>query len=183
MTSLFLKLIFSLVCVVATPKPKPVADRAVEDAAPGTTAAKTAEKKVGGPPSIFDEVEGMLIKKLTAPFDYDRQAKRDPFRLPELSAIDIQLGGYFGPFLELQDVPLSDIKIKALILDPVNPKAVVAYKAAEDKIISRKVKVGDYLGENFGYIQAIRDGQIIIVQTFVEGDQKLTTTKTLNIRK
>ena len=96
----------------------------VEDAAaPGADAKakdkteKTTDKKKTETPSIFDEEEGMLVKKLTTPFEYDRQSKRDPFRLPEVSAIEIPLGGYFGPFLELQEVSLNDFKIKALILN------------------------------------------------------------------
>ncbi len=133
--------------------------------------------------SVFDEEEGMIVKKLTSPFEYDRQTRRDPFRLPEISGIEIPLGAYFGPFLELQEIPLNDIKIKALILDPIRPKAIISYLNHENKTTNRKVFVGDYLGENYGLIQAIREGQIIIVQTFVEGDKKLTTTKTLNIRK
>ncbi len=177
----FLKLIISISCWVFAQEPAP-ADLSVEDAAPDATAQK-AEKKAAGPPSMFEEEEGMLVKKLTTPFEYDRQAKRDPFRLPELTNIDVQLGGYFGPFLELQEVPLDTIKVRALILDPVSPKAVVAFKGDEEKMVSRKVKIGDFIGESFGVVQAIREGQIIVVQTFVEGDQKLTTTKTLNIRK
>ena len=133
--------------------------------------------------SVFDEEEGMIVKKLTTPFEYDRQTRRDPFRLPEISGVEIPLGAYFGPFLELQEIALSDIRIKALILDPIRPKAIISFLNHENKSTTRKVVVGDYLGENFGIIQAIREGQIIVVQTFVEGDKKLTTTKTLNIRK
>lgn len=157
----------------------PVIDSAtsVEDAASPVPIKNT------GPISAFLEEEGMIVKKLTAPFEYDRQSKRDPFRLPEVSGIEIPLGAYFGPFLELQEIRLEDIKIKALLLDPVRPKAVISFKNYEDKIVNRKIFIGDYVGENFGIVQAIREGQVVIVQTFVEGDQKLTTTKTLNIRK
>jgi Tfp pilus assembly protein PilP len=133
--------------------------------------------------SAFDEEEGMIVKKLTSPFDYDRTSRRDPFRLPEISGVEIPLGAYFGPFLDLQEIPLDEIKIKALILDPIRPKAIISFMDHDNKPVNRKVFVGDYIGENYGIIQSIREGQIIIVQTFVEGDKKLTTTKTLNIRK
>jgi Tfp pilus assembly protein PilP len=161
---------------------KPPAENEVvslEDAPPPVDTKKTTDASL----SIFDEEEGMLVKKLTMPFEYDRQAKRDPFRLPEVSAVEIPLGGYFGPFLELQEVQLESIKIKALILDPVRPKAVVAFKNNDDKEVSRKIHVGDYIGENFGRVHAIRENQIVVIQTFVEGQQKSTTMKTLNIRK
>jgi Tfp pilus assembly protein PilP len=133
--------------------------------------------------SVFDEEEGMLVKKLTTPFEYDRQSKRDPFRLPELSGVEIPLGAYFGPFLELQEIRLENVRIQALILDPIRPKAVISFDNYAGKKVTRKIFIGDYLGENFGIVQSIREGQVIVVQTFVEGDQKSTTTKTLNIRK
>ncbi len=175
-------LIFQLLIQVhaqSTPEIQPpTADEtAVEDATP------PVPTKAAPNVSAFDEEEGMIVKKLTSPFEYDRQSRRDPFRLPEISGVEIPLGAYFGPFLELQEVPLVDIKIKALILDPVHPKAIISYLNHENKTVTRKVVIGDYLGENYGIIQAIREGQIIVVQTFVEGDKKLTTTKTLNIRK
>lgn len=145
--------------------------------------AKSPVDEKKAPTSVFDEEEGMLVKKLTTPFEYDRQSKRDPFRLPEVSGIEIPLGAYFGPFLELQEVRLENIKIQALILDPIRPKAVISFENYAGKKVTRKIFIGDYLGENFGIVQAIREGQVIVVQTFVEGDQKSTTTKTLNIRK
>ncbi len=157
--------------------PKVDSSTSVEDATSPVPVKNT------GPVSVFDEEEGTLVKRLTAPFEYDRQSKRDPFRLPEVSGIEIPLGAYFGPFLELQEVKLDEIKIKALLLDPVRPKAVISFKNYENKFVNRKIFIGDYVGENFGIVQAIREGQVVIVQTFVEGDQKLTTTKTLNIRK
>lgn len=184
MRVLFL-LIFSLIFI------QPVWPQSPPDIKPPTADSATSVEdapspvpvKNTGPSSAFDEEEGMLVKKITAPFEYDRQSKRDPFRLPEVSGIEIPLGAYFGPLLELQEVRLADIKIKALLLDPVRPKAVISFKNYEDKMVNRKIFIGDYVGENFGIVQAIREGQIVIVQTFVEGDQKLTTTKTLNIRK
>jgi Tfp pilus assembly protein PilP len=178
MLFLFLFQYFIQTNVQAAPdiQPPSSAEVAVEDATPPVPSKSTVI-------SAFDEEEGMIVKKLTAPFEYDRTSKRDPFRLPEISGLEIPLGAYFGPFLELQEVALNEVKIKALILDPIRPKAVISYVNHENKTINRKVVVGDYLGENFGVIQAIREGQIIIVQTFVEGDKKLTTTKTLNIRK
>ncbi len=177
----FLLLFHFLTVVQAQPapdiKPPTAEETAVEDAASPVPVKNTS------PVSAFDEEEGMIVKKLTSPFEYDRQTRRDPFRLPEISGVEIPLGAYFGPFLELQEIPLTDIKIKALILDPIHPKAIISFLNHENKVTNRKVVVGDYLGENYGIIQAIREGQIIIVQTFVEGDKKLTTTKTLNIRK
>jgi Tfp pilus assembly protein PilP len=161
-------------------KPPTVDDSTSVEDAPSPVPIKKTETPI----SAFDEEEGMIVKRLTAPFEYDRQAKRDPFRLPEVSGVEIALGAFFGPFLELQEVRLEDVKIKALLLDPLRPKAVISFSQDNNtKQVTRKIFVGDYLGENFGIVQAIREGQIVVVQTFVEGDKKFTTTKTLSIRK
>lgn len=126
--------------------------------------------------------QGSLVKRLTEPFDYARENKRDPFQLPESKESPLILGAYFGPFLPLQEIRLSDVKLKGILMDRTKPKAIIEImENGKPKLI--RVRVGDFLGENFGVIQAIREGKIIIVQTLGEGDQKSTSTITLSIRK
>lgn len=124
-----------------------------------------------------------LVKRLTEPFLYDAEGKRDPFILPETRETPLLPGAYFGPFLPLQEIPLKDIVIKGIILDRVKSKAILEIVDYKDKKKLVKVSVGDYLGENFGVIQAIQEGKVIVVQTLGEGDQKSTSTITLTIRK
>lgn len=134
------------------------------------------------PPSVFDIPAGeSLVSRLTKPFDYEREGKRDPFRLPAAKVTPLQPGALFGPFLPLQEVKLADVTVKGIVLDSVSPKALIAVKG--EKTEMHRIAVGDYLGEDFGVVQAIRDGQVIIVQTFGEGNKKSTTTRTLYIRK
>jgi Tfp pilus assembly protein PilP len=133
--------------------------------------------------TLFTEGGGSLVKRLTEPFIYDRSGKRDPFLLPETKEAPLLPGAYFGPFLAIQELKLKNITIKGIIMDPVKPKALISYKNEKDEVITQTLRVGDYLGENFGVVQAIRDGKIIIVQTLGEGDKKSTSTITLSIRK
>lgn len=134
---------------------------------------------------MHDEIpaqQGSLVKRLTESFNYERENKRDPFLLPEAKEAPLLPGAYFGPFLPLQEIKLSDVVIKGILMDRVKPKAIIQIMDnGKPRLI--KVQVGDYLGENFGIIQAIREGKIIIVQTFGEGEKKSTSTITLSIRK
>lgn len=143
-----------------------------------------------GSPEIAPEddiTQGSLVKRLTEPFSYEREGKRDPFLLPETKEAPLLPGSYFGPFLPLQEVRLKDVIIKGIIMDRVKPKAFLQIPTEGAKggkgTHMVRVGVGDYLGENFGVIQAIREGKIIIVQTLGEGDKKSTSTITLSIRK
>lgn len=139
--------------------------------------------------ALADEVgSGSLVQRLTEPFLYDREGKRDPFLLPETKEVALLPGAYFGPFLPLQEVELKNVVIKGIILDRVKPKAILEIPmgsgtGAESKKSLVKVSIGDYLGENFGVIRSIQEGKIIIVQTLGEGEQKSTSTITLSIRK
>ncbi|MCB9072973.1 MAG: pilus assembly protein PilP [Bdellovibrionaceae bacterium] len=149
----------------------------------GNASSQTMNPMQDSSDLFSEEAEGSIVKRLTEPFNYEREGRRDPFVLPEAKKAPLLPGSYFGPFLPLQEVHLSDVTIKGIIEDPVKPTALIAFKNYKGKEILKKVGVGDYLGENFGVIQAIRDGKIIIVQTFGEGDKKSTSTITLSIRK
>lgn len=142
----------------------------------------------GGAPLVSDEDvanQGSLVKRLTEPFNYSREGKRDPFLLPEAKEAPLLPGSYFGPFLPLQEIRIKDVVVKGIIMDRVKPKAFIEIpdERSEKKTQMVRIGVGDYLGENFGMVQAIQEGKIIIVQTLGEGDKKSTSTITLSIRK
>lgn len=125
---------------------------------------------------------GSLVKRLTEPFNYERANKRDPFLLPEAKEAPLLPGSFFGPFLPLQELKLSDVVIKGIIMDNVKPKAIIQMNDVKGKPVLMRIGIGDYLGENFGVIQAIRDGKVIVVQTLGEGERKSTSTVVLSIR-
>ncbi len=178
--------------------PEPVVEESAPEMGDAGDAGETGdEAQADQAPPVDDSAmavdeqlanQGSLVKRLTEPFNYVRKGKRDPFLLPETKEAPLLPGSYFGPFLPLQEVKLQDVVIKGIIMDRVKPKAFIqipddspGLKQKKSRIV--KVTVGDYLGENFGIIQAIREGKIIIVQTLGEGQQKSTSTITLSIRK
>jgi Tfp pilus assembly protein PilP len=125
------------------------------------------------------------VSSLTRPFIYDPTGKRDPFSAPETKLDVVKPSGLFGPLLAAQEIKLDDVTVKGIVLDPVRPRALIQYPDPNKQGAKIKtwVAVKDYLGENFGVVSAIRDGQVIILQTLEEGDKKSTTTRTLTIRK
>jgi Tfp pilus assembly protein PilP len=133
------------------------------------------------PPAEGDSFVSSLIK----PFEYDSTNKRDPFAPPEVSLEAPRPVGLFGPLLPMQEVKLDDVKLKGIVLNPTHPVALVQFPGPtkESGMVKARVSVRDYLGENFGIVSAIRDGQVVIVQTLDQGDKKSTTTRTLTIRK
>lgn len=173
---------------ISEPTPEAAAPAPTEDpavAAPSTaTEAPAAPPVAELPPPKMEEPmeEESLVITLTKPFVYDRAGKRDPFAAPVGKPPPLIPGEVFGPFLELQEIPLESIVLKGIFLDPVSPKVLIEYDVKGKKTFKR-LTIRDYLGENFGVISSIRDGQVIVVQTLDQGDQKSTTTRTLTIRK
>jgi Tfp pilus assembly protein PilP len=149
---------------------------------PSETAAPAAGATTVNSPSV----EGSsFVSSLIKPFNYESANKRDPFAPPEVSLEAPRPVGLFGPLLAMQEVKLDEVKLKGIILNPTHPVALVQYPDPNKAgaTLKAKISVKDYLGENFGVVSAIRDGQVIIVQTLDQGDKKSTTTRTLTIRK
>lgn len=121
------------------------------------------------------------VKEYSKPFVYSSQGQRDPFVLPE-GINPLVPGPYFGPFLELQEVKLDNVKLKGVFLDPSRPKVLLQVRIGDKEQMVR-LGTNDYIGENFGYIAAIRDSEMIVVQTFDQGNKKYSTTRTISIEK
>ena len=131
-----------------------------------------------------DEQNGTIqssVQEYSKPFIYRADGQRDPFVLPE-GINPLVPGPYFGPFLELQEVKLDSVKLKGVFLDPSRPKALIQVRIGDKEQMVR-LGTNDYIGENFGYIAAIRDSEIVVVQTFDQGNKKYSTTRTISIEK
>lgn len=162
----------------AAPAPTPAADSSghVETATPPD--AETY------PPATTMTTDESGMMKLIQPFVYNKtETSRDPFKLPEVSLVPLTPGPFFGPFLGSQDINLDDVTLKGIILDPTRPKALIGYKDSNGKDTMTTVTIGDAIGDNFGRVQAIRDGKVIIVQTLEENGAWRTTTRVISVRK
>jgi Tfp pilus assembly protein PilP len=162
------------------------------EAAPAPDAAKADKAKDGDNDGLADgkitdmsAASGINLAELIKPIEYNKEERgRDPFRLPDIPLEPLSPGPVFGPFSQMQEVPLDQIQVKGIILHPTSSKAIVAFKPpGADKEKTVVVRVGDPLGENFGRVQAIRDGKVIILQTLEENGALRTTTHVLSIRR
>ncbi len=158
-----------------------------QDPAPTAAQAKTPPAAEGDNQMTMESFEetDRNLKQLLQPFVYERtETSRDPFALPEASYEPLAQGPVFGPFVEMNNITLDQITVKGIILDEESAKAIISYKLpGSDKTKTVKVKVGDPLGENFGRVQKIRDGKVVILQTLDENGSIRTTTHVLSLRK
>ena len=122
------------------------------------------------------------IEKLLLPFEYSPDLKRDPFRIPQKSG-PLNRRPIHGPFLPLQEIPLSEVRLKGVFIHPKYPKALFKIHLGNEKRIYKRLGLKDYIGEDFGYIAAIRPGKVVIVQTKEQNGENFSTTKTLIIEK
>lgn len=155
----------------APPPPPPVQ--------PGQPAAQTngaATNNVGGDPNLRnsnDPLTGLLD-----PFEYSARGRRDPFMRPTVDK-PVAEGAYHGPFLPLQRYNLTDLKLTAIIWDVTRPKAMIIDPENRVHIVGPNTKIG----KNNGYIAAIREGELVVVETIEEEGNLLSSTKILRIVK
>jgi|GEM_PF-2521866 len=133
---------------------------------------KMSEKK-----DLFSETSESLenIRAYLKPFVYDSSVLRDPFSPPEIP-IPLVKGEMYGPFLPLQSYRIEDLTLKGLIWNVKKPKAIVS---AQDGKFTYRVGLKDYIGENFGYVAAIREKELVIVQTIEDDGHRYSTTKVM----
>jgi Tfp pilus assembly protein PilP len=117
-------------------------------------------------------LEPTEIQSFLAPFYYDRERFRDPFEA-QGSGNPLSPGQVYGPFLQMQTYNLSEFQLKGLLWNTDKPVAV--FKAPDGK--EHRLKVKDYIGENFGYIASIREKEVVVIQTIEEDNKRYSTTK------
>lgn len=116
------------------------------------------------------EVEGFL-----APFSYDNENRRDPFReYKEIALPSAQLeeGGMVGPLSPLQKYDLEEVQLVGIMWDVKQPKAMFLDPNEQIHIVGKDERIG----RKNGYIAVIREGEVVIVETLrIKGELAFTT--------
>lgn len=147
------------------------------------TAQLPTEVPVNGP-----STEEVMAKLNSENYVYDPTGKRDPFKVYEgfLKAekkAQLQQGIQTkDPLLNEDPLQRSDISaftVVGILWDVKNPRALVKDSREGIYTVSRNTKIG----LNDGYVAMIREGEIVVVETFHEDGQARKQTKILSLGK
>lgn len=128
-------------------------------------------------PTVTIEAANEMIRLLKAPYNYQDLGKRDPFIQPEILKTPDSLPAH-GPFLPLQAFAMEQIRVKGIVWSVRKPKALLE---AEGKLYT--VSLGDRVGNKNGYVAVIREGEVVIVETYQQGNKETTLPRVLTLKK
>ena len=141
----------------------------------------------GQPPAPGTNVQGQQqnlisadIETLMAPYNYDSENRRDPFKpfTVDISADVVSEEGFFvGPVRPLQRFELENIIPVAIIWDVESPKAMFVDPTNEVHILGKDERIG----RNNGYIAAIREGEVVVIETVKRKGQLSFKTSILKL--
>lgn len=128
--------------------------------APPAPAAESEDVNAPAPP-------GSTLSSFMEPFEYDPLGRKDPFQKPDIDK-PLAPGSFHGPVLPLQKYPLAQLTLVGIIWDVARPRAMFKDPQQKVHVIGPNAK----LGNQNGYIAVIREGEVVVIETFEE-DGKL----------
>lgn len=108
---------------------------------------------------------------------YDPTGRRDPFQ--PYRAIRSQLGGKIPVLEPLQSYDLEQISVVGILWDVRSPRALVKDSDGKLHTIVKNTK----LGRNNGFVAMIREGEIIVIETFEEDGKSFKRSKVLEFKR
>ncbi len=125
------------------------------------------------------------LESFLAPYNYDAENRRDPFR--EYKSEGSTIGGEMqeegglvvGPLRPLQRFELDEIQLVGIIWDVEEPKAMFLDPTKKIHILNKDERIG----RKNGYIAAIREGEVVVVEAVKVRNQLAFTTKVMKITK
>jgi type IV pilus assembly protein PilP len=160
---------------------------------PEVTTATTAESSEppappASPPPGVPEVP---LPPGSESFVYDPAGKRDPFQpepdksTPQLEGTPVQGRRLPTPAPlpqrerePLESFDLFQLKVSAIIWDTKNPRAMLIDPVGNTHVVKLKTRVG----KNNGFVVAIREGEVVVVEYNAELDQWVKSFKVLELR-
>lgn len=142
-----------------TPTPDmapPVADLPIAPVAPAVPVAP-----------ISPEMTDPLLEGFFEDVGYVPTDKRDPF-LPYQSPTFKLAQAEQAPLEPLQKFALNELKLIGIIWDVGKPKALIEDPGGKSHIIIENTKMGN----GMGYVAAIREGEIIVVEQLMNAEGK-----------
>jgi len=175
--SLFIGLVFTLgfsvaifrsVTVFGQTPPAPAPTAPAVGGAPADPAQPTNSQGDAAGKSPFQAPSAAsILSTFMQPFPYDPQGRKDPFQPPVVDR-PMPPGAFHGPVLPLQSFRLEQLTLIGIIWDVAKPRAMFRDSNGRVHVVGVNAKIGS---QN-GYVAAIREGEVVVIETFEE-DGKL----------
>lgn len=137
------------------------------------------------PPSRPPEVTEAAVPEITVfeGYSYDPAGRRDPFKpygYKELQPIPMDAVTGVPVFTEpLQGFDLQDLRVIGIIWEVNNPKAMIR----DPKNILHMVRKDSKIGRNNGFIAAIREGEIVVIEPAMVDGLQTAATRIMTLQK
>jgi type IV pilus assembly protein PilP len=156
--------------------PNPIPEANIP-AAPPVPSAKPGAPPASGKPGVSG-IGGSadVLLGFMDPFNYDPRGRRDPFIPPTVDK-PLAAGSVHGPSLPLQNFELGELLLTGIIWNVRHPKAIVKDPKGEFYILGLNAK----LGKKNGYIAAIREGEVVVIETTNDQGRLLSATQIMKI--
>jgi len=136
-----------------------------------------------------DQLESAILSYLE-PYIYDAERRRDPFlpfkifveqpsiedQFQEEAPIQSEVEQPTRPLLRYN---LSQLDLKAILWNVKNPKVIINDPGNKLHVLRKN----DRIGNNGGYIAAIREGEVVVVQKVSVQGKDIVTTKYMRLKR
>lgn len=144
-----------------------------EDQDEESDATKQAQASAQMTNAGISELEGFL-----EPFIYDIVNRRDPFQ-PYSEYVPQDEGPSNRPISPAQRFDLDQLKLVGVMWDVKDPKAMFTDPAQEVLVLGRDESIGN----KNGYIAAIREGEVVVVEAIRKRGDIIYRTRVLRIER
>lgn len=127
-----------------------------------------------------DEITSEMISQFLRPYEYEPGGRRDPFQpYVERKEISDEEKERLSKLTALERYDLDEIELLGIIWRVTKPKVMMKDPTGQVHIVGKNSKVG----RNNGYIAVIREGEVVVVESF-EGEGQVTyQTRILKISR
>lgn len=150
-----------------------------EAGATPTNAAGTSDSSPGGQGGQMVREVPHIFSGLFDSFEYEPRGRRDPFSQTIIGKPLEQLGDTYGPLLPLQRFNLEELRLTGIIWNVSKPKAILKDPSGNIHVVTTNSKIGS----RNGYVAAIREGEIVVVETIEQDGRLISTAQVVKIAK